>query len=99
MISDVKQEINQKAFTLLHSFFMLPYNYETSEEEKTDHQTKIECFTLMQELGRHLQWSEAGYSFLKQRKMSQTLHVNIFIYVYMVYFLCSNWSCKTQRFH
>ena len=28
------------------------------------------CFTLVQELGRHLQWSKDGYSILKQPKMS-----------------------------
>ena len=62
MTSDVKQKINQKAFTLPQSFlccYMKP-------QKKTDQVG----FTLVQELGRHLQWSKDGYSILKQRKMS-----------------------------
>ena len=76
MTSDVKQE---------HLPCLTPFYaalYENSEKNWPSDQNN---FQLVQELGRHLQWSKDIYSILKQRKMSRTLHVNIFIFWFISY--------------
>ena len=90
MTSDVKK--STKNHLLYLTLFLCCLIWNLRKKWASD-QNSV-CFTLVQELGRHLQWSKDINSILKQCKMSRTLHVNIFIY--MVYFLCSNWSSKTK---
>ena len=58
MTSDVKQEIKQKHLPYLTLFY-------AATKKRPSNQNRV-CFTLVQELGTHLQWSKDGYSILKQ---------------------------------
>ena len=84
---DVKQKQNWKHLYLPYLTFFLLLLY--LKIKKTDHQTTIEspwCKSLVDTMV----W---GWIQLSEKlKLSQTFLVNIL----MVYFLCSNWSCKSK---
>ena len=76
---------NQKAFTFNTSlFFILPYMTYMKPQTKADHQTTTESDSLMQELSRHLQWSEDRYSILKKNARCHEHYMSTYLYIWFI---------------
>ena len=53
-------------------------------QTKADHQTTTESNSLMQELSRHLQWSEDRYSILKKNARCHQHYMSTYLYIWFI---------------